>query len=265
MGISIEKTIEIFQGMKKGIYPWYPEEYCNFAIDIMRKYQNIQQIKNDALLDIYMSGRMTGEGRDCWIRFKDVENIVNEHFREVLEDGRNLPSVTPQLSSGLDKNSQKLENPTTQNNLGVENDLVSSIVEKISEKVTETREEFIFETIRPYCENVVQMKISKRDLKQALLKYYGKNDLGVDCISRDDVWDVMQELWGTSGELMDRLMALPSVTLQEPKCKDCKWWKDSDGEYRRGVGAESQCPINRKEVFEGNGYCFLYEPQESEG
>ena len=39
-----------------------------------------------------------------------------------------------------------------------------------------------------------------------------KNDLGVDCISRDDVRDVMQELWGTSGELMDRLMALPSVT-----------------------------------------------------
>ena len=41
-----------------------------------------------------------------------------------------------------------------------------------------------------------------------------KNDLGVDCISRDDVRDVMQELWGTSGELMDRLMALPSVTPQ---------------------------------------------------
>ena len=50
---------------------------------------------------------------------------------------------------------------------------------------------------------------------------------------------------------------------QEPRCKECKWWKDSDGEYRRGCGAESHCPINRKEVFEGNGYCFLFEPQES--
>lgn len=51
---------------------------------------------------------------------------------------------------------------------------------------------------------------------------------------------------------------------QEPKtghCKDCKWWKDSDGIYRRGCGAESQCPINRREVLEGNGYCFLFEPQ----
>lgn len=54
---------------------------------------------------------------------------------------------------------------------------------------------------------------------------------------------------------------------QQPKtehCKDCKWWKDSDGAYRRGIGAESKCPINRREVLEGNGYCYMYEPQESE-
>ena len=93
MEISIEKTIEIFQGMKKGISPWYPEEYYNFAIDIMRKYQKIEQIKNDSLYDIYMAGvNMTGEYQGCWVRFKDIENIVNEHF-----------------SGGLDKNSQKLE------------------------------------------------------------------------------------------------------------------------------------------------------------
>lgn len=90
MEISIEKTIEIFQGMKKGISPWYPEEYYNFAIDIMRKYQKIQQIKNDTLLDIYMAGvNMEGEYQGCWVRFKDIENIVNEHFGEVLEDGTN--------------------------------------------------------------------------------------------------------------------------------------------------------------------------------
>lgn len=38
-------------------------------------------------------------------------------------------------------------------------------------------------------------------------------------------------------------------------CKNCKHWKDSDGLYRRGIGAESKCPINIKEVFEGNFYC----------
>ena len=47
-------------------------------------------------------------------------------------------------------------------------------------------------------------------------------------------------------------------------CKDCKWWKDSDGVYRRGVGAESKCPINNVSVNHGFGYCYMYEPQESE-
>lgn len=30
-------------------------------------------------------------------------------------------------------------------------------------------------------------------------------------IDKDAVWDVMQELWGTSGELMDRFMSLPTI------------------------------------------------------
>lgn len=58
---------------------------------------------------------------------------------------------------------------------------------------------------------------------------------------------------------------LPPVRPQEQTghCKDCKWWKDSDGAFRRGVRAESQCPINREEVYEGNGYCYMFEPQEN--
>lgn len=59
-------------------------------------------------------------------------------------------------------------------------------------------------------------------------------------------------------------LAIKALEQKIGHCKDCKWWKDSDGEYRRGCGAESQCPINRKEVFEGNGYCYMFEPQESE-
>ena len=45
-------------------------------------------------------------------------------------------------------------------------------------------------------------------------------------------------------------------------CKDCKHWKDSDGIYRRDINAESKCPMNCKEVYEGTGYCFLFEPNE---
>ena len=47
-------------------------------------------------------------------------------------------------------------------------------------------------------------------------------------------------------------------------CKDCRHWKDSDGVYRRGISAESKCPINIKEVYEGNFYCKWFEKRGSE-
>lgn len=66
----------------------------------------------------------------------------------------------------------------------------------------------------------------------------------------------------------NEILDLAIKTLeQEPKtghCKDCKWWKDSDGKYRRGCGAESQCPINTHAVYCGEGYCYMFEPKESE-
>lgn len=57
--------------------------------------------------------------------------------------------------------------------------------------------------------------------------------------------------------------AIDALEQKTGHCKDCKWWKDSDGLYRRGGHAESQCPINRREVFDGNGYCYMFELRES--
>lgn len=116
-----------------------------------------------------------------------------------------------------------------------------------------------------------------------------KNNLGVDCISRESIKQKLQEhhdffvnAYGGFSNLpqndksrvdeITNCIAMvvnePPVTLQEPRkghCKDCKWWKDGDGKYRRGCGAESKCPINTKTVYLGNGYCYKFEPQESEG
>lgn len=98
-----------------------------------------------------------------------------------------------------------------------------------------------------------------------------KDYLGVDAISRAEVLKLMQDNWHTHNgdwamqESMDDIRALPSVTPQEPRCKDCKWWKDSDGKYRRGCGAESICRINTDKVYQGEGYCYMFESQKSEG
>lgn len=70
-----------------------------------------------------------------------------------------------------------------------------------------------------------------------------------DLISRQAVWDVMQELWVTSGELIDRLMTLPSVNPQEPKTgqyekhidhTDCIWY-----------GSNSGCPVTCSQYRDG--------------
>lgn len=52
-----------------------------------------------------------------------------------------------------------------------------------------------------------------------------------------------------------------NAEYKELRCKDCRWWKDSDGKYRRGCGAESQCPINTHAVYCGEGYCYMFSPK----
>ena len=51
---------------------------------------------------------------------------------------------------------------------------ISSIVETVATKVTEDTEKFIFETIKPYCEEITKREISKKDLKKALTQYFSK-------------------------------------------------------------------------------------------
>ena len=46
------------------------------------KIEKLDQIKKDMLLDLYMAGvNMTGEHQGCWVRFRDIENIVNKHLK----------------------------------------------------------------------------------------------------------------------------------------------------------------------------------------
>lgn len=48
---------------------------------------------------------------------------------------------------------------------------MDSMLFEITTKVQETTEDFIFTTIYPFCEDVVQRKISKQELLTALLLY----------------------------------------------------------------------------------------------
>ena len=82
-----------------------------------------------------------------------------------------------------------------------------------------------------------------------------------NAVSRQAVLDWIADYDLSMGQVVRGIHALPPVTPQEPKCKDCKWWKDSDGEYRRGCGAESICHINTDKVYQGEGYCYMFSPK----
>lgn len=62
--------------------------------------------------------------------------------------------------------------------------------------------------------------------------------------------------------MLEFVRELPTVQPNIVRCKDCKWWKDSDGIFRRGTGAESKCPLNLHQVYEGTFYCGLGERRE---
>ena len=54
---------------------------------MMLNKNRIKQIKMEMLSDIYMEGvNMAGEYHGCWVRFNDIESIVERYFKEV-EDG----------------------------------------------------------------------------------------------------------------------------------------------------------------------------------
>lgn len=87
-----------------------------------------------------------------------------------------------------------------------------------------------------------------------------------DCISRQAVIDIIEKE-EFKGDALSEIEKLPPVNPQNPKtghCKDCKWWKESDGTFKRGIGAESKCHLNTDVVYEGLGYCYMFEPKESE-
>ena len=56
--------------------------------------------------------------------------------------------------------------------------IMTNLTEEIAMQAVETQKEFIFETTYPYCENVLQMKVDKEELRQILLDGLQKRQTG---------------------------------------------------------------------------------------
>jgi hypothetical protein len=74
---------------------------------------------------------------------------------------------------------------------------------------------------------------------------------GVSTIPESICKDIIADLLK---ELKERRKAPETIF-----CHECKHWKDSDGVYRRGISAESKCPVNSRQVYEGIFFCGMAE------
>ena len=117
---------------------------------------------------------------------------------------------------------------------------MTKMVEKITMQVKESQEEFIFETIYPYCEDILQIKINKEELKQILLNGMQKQPCE-DCISREQTLKAFAEKCGgecacceyngsgyDTAENCKLIKSMPSVTPKgvtvtdfADRCREC--------------------------------------------
>lgn len=81
-----EKAIEILEEVKDlddSIYQYISayNEALDMAIEALKQGAPID--KSAMMLEIYMKGvNMAGEYQGCWVRFKDIEKIVDKHIAE---------------------------------------------------------------------------------------------------------------------------------------------------------------------------------------
>lgn len=100
---------------------------------------------------------------------------------------------------------------------------VTKIVEEIVMRAEENQEEFIIETIYPYCEDLLQIKINKEELKQILLNGMQKQQLCDDCISRAQALHACCDEWNKDyKDIMKSIRQLPSVVPQPYKAESEK-------------------------------------------
>lgn len=63
---------------------------------------------------------------------------------------------------------------------------INSIIYQVAIEFQETEEDFIFQNIRPYCENILERKVSKKELTELLLlgKSFKNGNLKENLIKR---------------------------------------------------------------------------------
>ena len=132
---------------------------------------------------------------------------------------------------------------------------MTKVVEEIAMQAKENQEEFIFETIRPYCENILQIKINKEELKQILLNGAQKQQPCGDAVSRAYIESIVEELENIcmNGDehilsLLSNIKNAPSVTPSDKALKEA-YIKGYDYGVKDWFKAKTEKPDIKAEII----------------
>lgn len=120
---------------------------------------------------------------------------------------------------------------------------IDSMVQTIATKVTEDTEKFIFETIKPYCEEITKREISKKDLEQALTQYFSKEPC--DTISREAVIDILQYAWESKMYIPECIREVKDLPPVETSRRKGHWLHKEITDDYRVTGQCSECKERR--------------------
>lgn len=138
----------------------------------------------------------------------------------------------------------------------ISNEAYKKIVNHVEE--TEISDDCV--SLEVYKQVTRERDIAIEQLKELGYEFGEKIRTSDDCVSRAEILEEMTRREKNGDRItLGYIKKLPPVTPTHGTCKDCKHWKDSDGVYRRGIGAESKCPINNSRVYEGTFYCADFE------
>ena len=100
---------------------------------------------------------------------------------------------------------------------------IHTMTEEVAIKVTESLEEFIFETISPFCNETTKRKVSKHDLTQALMLYYGLVD-SKKMTNREK----FKEIFGFDHSIIECPFPTSICKKTNFQCSECcffGWWE----------------------------------------
>ena len=106
---------------------------------------------------------------------------------------------------------------------------MDDVMEKIVVEATEKMDEFYFKTMQPFCEDVLEMKIKKDDLKDALLLWEKEKDRKQVTITQM-LEDICQEMCQDFCRY---------THMEPPEGKDDNWLTEDDD------SPCNRCPLNR--------------------